>query len=88
MYALRIHNNMASDTTSALAGYRVGEISQALLTNKRPRKKENNENDKLNALFSSARVFQPEFVPVAPKVRGDVSTICLALIISAVSSLL
>ena len=56
-------------STTALAGYKVGEISQALLKKHRKAKTEKEENVELNALFSSASLFQPEFVPLAPKVR-------------------
>lgn len=54
---------------STLAGYKVGEISQVLHT-----KAENKAapDDKLKALFSSAKLFQPEFVAIAPKVRKAV----------------
>ena len=57
---------MASDST--LTGYKVGEISQALLTKERKKKTGKEKNVELHALFSSASLFQPQFVPVTPKV--------------------
>lgn len=56
-------------STDSLAGYKVGEISQALLTKDRKAKTVKNENVQLNALFSSANLFQPQFVSVTSKVR-------------------
>ena len=48
-----------------LAGYKVGEISQALLTKPKKKKAENKENSELDALFSTAGLFQPQFVSAA-----------------------
>jgi len=66
-------NKMASHLyTRPFSEYKVGEISQALLTKNTTKKNASYGNEKLDALFSSARSFQPEFVPITPKVRGHV----------------
>ncbi|XP_068729915.1 RNA-binding protein 34-like [Montipora capricornis] len=52
---------------NGLSGYKVGEISQVLLSKQREKKKEGKENAKLSALFSSANVFQPQFVSLTTK---------------------
>ena len=68
-------NKMASHlNTRPFSEYKVGEISQALLTKNTTKKNGSYGNEKLDALFSSARSFQPEFVPITPKVRGHVCT--------------
>ncbi|XP_078350634.1 RNA-binding protein 34-like isoform X1 [Oculina patagonica] len=59
---------MASSSTRPFVGYRVGEISQALVTKDAAIKSDSKENGKLNALFTSARVFQPAFVPIISKI--------------------
>ena len=64
---------MASSSTRAFAGYRVGEISEALVTKGTTAKLTSSGNGKLNALFNSAKLFSTEFVPVIAKVRGHIS---------------
>ena len=59
---------MASGNT--LAGYKVGEISQALLSKQKKSRTDKKENNELNALFSSPSLIQPQFVTVTTKVRG------------------
>lgn len=61
---------------SALSGYKVGEISEALLTKQKKSRTGKKENIELNALFSSPGLIQPQFVAVASKVRGTVHSIC------------
>ena len=62
--------NMASRLCTRPFEYKVGEISQALLTKNATKKTGNYGNEKLDALFSSARSLQPEFVPITSEVRG------------------
>ena len=62
---------MASRSCTLPFEYKIGEISQALLTKNRTKKTGHYGNEKLNALFSSARSPQPEFVPITSKVRGQ-----------------
>ena len=58
--------------TRSFAEYKVGEISQALLGKNTAKNPGNYGNEKLGALFGSARLLQPEFVPITPKVRVHV----------------
>ena len=67
-----VHIRIMASSTRVVVGYRIGEISQALVTKNTTKQSESNENEKLNALFSSASVIQAEFVPIIPKVRGHV----------------
>jgi len=53
--------------TRSFAEYKVGEISQALLGKNTAKNLGNYGNEKLGALFGSARLLQPEFVPITPK---------------------
>ncbi|XP_044162690.1 RNA-binding protein 34-like isoform X1 [Acropora millepora] len=48
-----------------LAEFKVGEISQALLSKPKKKKVERKENSELDALFSTAGLFQPQFVSAA-----------------------
>ena len=54
--------NIKMAVANGLSGYKVGEISQVLLSKQREKKKGGKENAKLSALFSSANVIQPQFV--------------------------
>ena len=55
----------------ALSGYKVGEISEALLTKQKKSRTGKNENIELNALFSSPSLIQPQFVTIASKVSDS-----------------
>ena len=57
----------ANNYCSALVGYKVGEISKALHSRTESKTR---AGDKLNSLFSSAKVIQPEFEAIGPKVRN------------------
>ncbi|XP_027044444.1 LOW QUALITY PROTEIN: RNA-binding protein 34-like [Pocillopora damicornis] len=55
---------VTSANCSALVGYKVGEISKALHSRTESKTR---AGDKLNSLFSSAKVIQPEFEAIGPK---------------------
>ena len=61
---------MASRCTPSFAEYKVGEISQALFAKNTAKNPDKYGNEKLDALFRSARLLQPGFLPVTHKVRG------------------
>ena len=78
LYMLKGKINMASRLCTRPFEYKVGEISQALLTKNATKKTGNYGNEKLDALFSSARSLQPEFVPITSEVRGHLwETSCM-----------
>ena len=58
-----------------LAEFKVGEISQALLSKPKKKKVEVKENSELDALFSTAGLFQPQFISAAS--RSKVSLLCI-----------
>ena len=58
-----------------LAEFKVGEISQALLSKPKKKKVERKENSELDALFSTAGLFQPQFVSAAS--ISKVSLLCI-----------
>lgn len=58
-----------------LSEFKVGEISQALLSKPKKKKVERKENTELDALFSTPGLFQPQFVSAAS--ISKVSLLCI-----------